>query len=328
MQTFSGIDYIRIDVANQFGLDRLSWDDRLHWVNNNRPDLTRLSAQAEVPVAYDKAVRALVCAETDVPTNHIVGLDATASGIQIMAAMSGCESAARTVNLIDTGKREDIYDAIRQPMSALVGREIPRKRIKKPIMTFFYGSEKVPQDVFPDEEDLSAFYNTLKTMLPGPYELMGLIQSHWDPYATEYTWAMPDGHVVHIPVTEKVDKGIELDEADHLRFTYRANVKQPKDEGRALAANLVHSVDGWVCREMVKGACEQGFYLATIHDCFYAHPNHLDQVRQLYRECLARVADMNMVTAILSQVKGTIVPYHKRAEGLSEKILFSEYALS
>jgi DNA-directed RNA polymerase len=328
MQTFSGIDYIRIDVANQFGLDRLSWDDRLHWVNNNRPDLPRLSAQAEVPIAYDKAVRALICAETDVPTNHIMGLDATASGIQIMAALSGCELSAKAVNLIDTGKREDVYDTVRQPMSERVGQDIPRKKIKKPIMTFFYGSTRVPTQVFPVEEDLSAFYETMRAMLPGPYELMGVIQSHWDPCATEYSWAMPDGHVVHIPVTQKVDKGLELDEADHLRFTYRANVKKPQEEGRALAANLVHSIDGWVCREMVKGACEQGFYLATIHDCFYAHPNHMDQVRQLYRECLARVADMNMVTAILSQIKGSIVPYNKLSEGLSEKILFSEYALS
>jgi len=328
MQTFSGIDYLRIDVANQFGLDRLKWDDRLYWVDDNRPDLVKLSENAKTPMAFDKAVRALVCAENGEPTNHIMGLDATASGIQVMAAMSGCRSSAKAVNLIDTGNREDVYDSVGNEMTDLIGRQIERDTIKKPIMTYFYGSRAVPQQIFGEGKALTAFYNALENQLPGPSELMKLFQSHWDPNATDYQWAMPDGHVVHVPVSVKEDKGLEIDEADHLRFTYRAEVVKPQHQGLALAANIVHSVDGWICREMVKGANAKGFYLATIHDCFYAHPNHMDMVRQLYREAMASVASMNMVTAILSQISGRTIPYHKLSSGLDQDILFSEYALS
>ena len=157
---------------------------------------------------------------------------------------------------------------------------------------------------------------------------MKLFQSFWDPTATKYTWAMPDGHVVHIPVMIKEDKGLEIDEADHLRFTYRAEVVAPRNEGRSLAANIVHSVDAWVAREMIKKASLNGVYLAPIHDCFYAHPNHMNMVRQWYRECVARVADMNLVESILSQISGRRQTYHKLSNDLSKDILQSEYALS
>ncbi len=195
-------------------------------------------------------------------------------------------------------------------------------------IAYFYGSTAVPKKIFGEGEVLSHFYTALKEKLPGPSELMKLFQSHWNPTAIDYQWAMPDGHVVHIPVSTKEDKGLEIDEADHLRFTYRAEVVKPQLHGLALAANIVHSVDGWICREMVKGANINKFYLATIHDCFYAHPNHMNMVRELYRENLAKVADMNMVTAILSQISNKTVPYHKLSMNLEKDILFSEYALS
>ena len=135
MQTFTGTEYVKIDLANQFGLDRLRWQDRLHWVNNNRPDMPTLADKAKVRYAFEKALRALVHAESDQPTNHIMGLDATASGIQIMSAMSGCHLSAKTVNLVDTGNREDLYANISREMSTLLGTEIERDVIKKPVMT-------------------------------------------------------------------------------------------------------------------------------------------------------------------------------------------------
>ena len=34
MQVFSGIDYIKLDLADHFGLDKANFDKRLIWVNN------------------------------------------------------------------------------------------------------------------------------------------------------------------------------------------------------------------------------------------------------------------------------------------------------
>lgn len=329
MQTFTGTEYVKIDLANQFGLNRLRWRERLHWVDNNRPDMSLLLTQAKHKLGFGKALRALIQAENRESSNHIMELDATASGIQVMAAMSGCHNSARAVNLIDTGNRECVYMNTSDTMSDLSGMEIDRDTIKKPVMTFFYGSMAVPRQIFGEGEALVAFFSTLATTLRGPYELMKLFQSCWDPQATVYRWAMPDGHVVHIPVTSKEDKGLEIDEMEpHLRFTYRAEVVQPQLEGRSLAANIVHSVDGFICRQMVKRANEAGFYLASIHDCFYAHPNYMNEVRQLYREIMAEVASMNLVESILSQITGRTIIYHKLSNDLQDSILEAEYHLS
>ena len=327
-QEFSGIEYIKIDVANQFGLNKLKWQERIWWVNNNRPDLDGLRDSAKNPVAFGKGVLALGRAEQGVPINHITNLDATASGLQVMGAMSGCRATAGAVNMIDTGDREDIYAAAAEQMSTILGVDIDKDTIKKPLMTFFYGSMAVPKRVFGDGAGLDAFFGALKVQLPGPFELMQLFQSFWDPTATKYVWAMPDGHVCHIPVATTEERGLEIDEARHLRFQYRAKVVAPQAEGRSLAANIVHSVDAWMCRQMVIRAKELGFYLAPIHDCFYAHPNYMNEVRQLYRDVLAEVADMNLVSAILSQIAGRTVSYKPVGPSLRPEIMKSEYALS
>jgi DNA-directed RNA polymerase len=330
MQEFTGTEYVKIDIANQFGLDRLKWNDRLHWVNDNRNDLRELTNNAESPIMMSKAVRALENIEKGIPINHMVGLDATASGVQIMAAMSGCLSSARTVNLINTGEREDLYSWVAEQMAESCGMKVNRKLVKKPTMTYFYGSHAQPRDTLGGENSkmYTAFINTMQHTLKGPAMLMELFLSLWNPRAKEYMWAMPDGHVVRVPVIETVEKGMEIDEAGHLRYTHRTAIQRPIAKGRALAANIVHSVDAWICREMVRKADKEGYMLGPIHDCFASHPNYLNHVRESYRDSLVQVAEMNLVSLICSQICDRDIGFAKLSDELPGLIKEAEYALS
>jgi DNA-directed RNA polymerase len=328
MQQFTGIEYVKIDIANQFGLDRLKWNDRIHWVNNNRPDLIEIAENSEKPHLYAKAIRALEAAEQGIAYRFNMGLDATASGLQMMAAMSGCQQTARCVNLIDTGNREDVYQEVATTMSQYMKTEVTRKLVKKPIMTFFYGSQAQPKSVFGEGEALIAFYSALGNLMPGAMELMKLFQSYWDPTAYRYQWAMPDGHVVDWPVMESKDQEVEIDEAAHTRFIYRAKYPQPQTQGRSLAANITHSVDAYACREMIRRCHIKGIHMAPIHDCFYAHPNDMNIVRQSYIEVLADISEQNLVSNILSQISGRRNIGYQPDRRLTPLILEANYALS
>lgn len=328
MRTFTGTEYLKIDIANCYGLDKETWDDRLAWVAANEPNLEALDVDAESPILYRKACRALRTTQHGEPTGHIMGLDATASGVQIMGAMSGCIRTATAVNLVNTGRREDLYQNVTSYMNALPGISVTRDVLKKPVMTTFYGSTEQPKQVFGDGPELVAFHKSLQETVTGAYDLMGLFQSFWNPNALYHTWTLPDGHVARVPVTNTVEKSLEIDEFDHLRYAYRSTLLHPKVQSRSLAANIVHSVDGWVVRMMVRAAAKQGFWLAPIHDCFYTSPNYMNQVRQNYLTIMQWIAKSDLVSNILSEISGTYVPYVKHSYTLHHHIANAEYALS
>lgn len=328
MQTFTGREYLKIDIANCFGLDRLDWDERLHWFANNEPVLEQMDVLAESPVLFRKAVRAWRTVQAGKPTNHSMGLDATASGLQIMGCLSGCHNTARAVNLINTGHREDVYQSTSEHMNQAGEIQTTRKQCKKPIMTVFYGSTQQPRQIFGEGLTLSIFYQVLEQDLTGAFELMGIIQSHWQKNVEFHQWTLPDGHVARVPVTETIEKSLEIDEADHMRFAYRAKVIKPQRHSRSLAANIVHSIDGFVVRCMVASAKEHGYWMAPIHDCFYASPNHMNEVRAAYLRILQWIAQQNLVADILSQIAGRPINYRKHSHNLHVAMQDAEYHLS
>ena len=80
MQTFTAIDYLKIDLATTFGLSDLSWDDRLAWFEENEGNLAALVADADEPACFLSGVMAYEDYKAGVPSGHLCGWDATASG--------------------------------------------------------------------------------------------------------------------------------------------------------------------------------------------------------------------------------------------------------
>lgn len=327
LSTFNGLDMLKIDIANCFGLDKVSWIDRLMWFEQHKIELEDLTDQAEAPMLYLKAVRAMRATEKGIPSGHIMFLDATASGLQIMAALSGCKKTASHVNLVNTGHREDVYQEVATLMNQIVGpdNQVTRADIKKPVMTHYYN--KTRQDTLNDEQE-EAFYKVLQYSFEGAEAVKRTINEFWNPEAFEHTWTLPDGHIARVKVTEMIDTRIEVDELDHTTFTYRFEANVSSDINTSLVPNIIHSIDGYIAREMVRRANKEGFELAHIHDAFCAHPNNMQRVRELYRIILAEIADKNVLNDILSEIVNSPVQLIKFSNNLSQDILQSEYALS
>ena len=327
MNKYNGLEMLKIDIANGYGLDKQNWVDRLLWVELHADNLEEFIPEAAEPLLMAKAVYALRRVQAGKATGHNMFLDATASGLQIMACLSGCKETAKHVNLINTGNREDVYIEVTGIMNEELAGEgiVSRDDIKRPLMTHYYNKAK--QDTLLEIQQ-DAFYNALQSSFTGAEAVKATINQYWDPNALEHKWTLPDGHVAKVKVTEMVTAKIEVDELDHVTFNYRFEANQPSEVSTSLVPNIIHSIDAYVVREMVRRANVEGFELAHIHDAFTAHPNHMQRVRELYVEILAEIADSNLLADILSEITGTNVVLTKLSNNLSVDILASEYALS
>lgn len=112
MNKYTPLEYICIHIANSFGKDKLLFEERIEWVKQNGKQLRKLAEHADDKAQYIRGVleleRVLAGQKT---TNMPIGLDATASGLQMLSVMSGCMTTASQVGLVDPNKRCDAYTA-------------------------------------------------------------------------------------------------------------------------------------------------------------------------------------------------------------------------
>lgn len=333
MECFSAFEWLLIDIANRFGLDQSKWQQRLDWALNHLKDNSwPANEEAKEPFMYAKARMELGKARMGLPSGHVVGLDANSSGLQILACLTGCHTTAKHVGLIDTGKLEKVYKLVAETMNTQFGTNYSGADCKSPVMTHFYGSKEEPKNTFgEDTEELKAFYAALEEIAPGPCEAMRDMLASWQPYEPYHCWTLPDGFEVVKPVSEMVDSKIEVDELGHATFTHRMEVFQGTEQGLSIAADVTHSVDAYVVREMVRRAREDGgFTVLTIHDEFKCLPAYVNLMRMYYREILAEIAESDLLSDIISQIRGTPVKFKKFGDGraLADLIRHSEYAIS
>lgn len=251
MQRFTGLQYLQIDIASNYGLDKKTWDERLKWFDENKDCLYELLATAETPALYFAGVSAYEKALRGESSGYPISLDATSSGLQILAALTGDRLAAELCNVISTGLREDAYTGLYQRMLNKAGAEakIKRNDLKDAVMTALYGSQAEPKRVFGEGHLLALFYETMKESAPAAWELNEAFLSMWDPDALINSWVLPDNFHVHVKVMSQVTESVNF--LDEPFDTFR-KVNQPVESGRSLGANTIHSIDGMIVREMTR----------------------------------------------------------------------------
>lgn len=257
MTKYTGWQWLLIDAANQYGHDKKLFEERIEWAESmiaQGPGYLELKTpMAETKPLYIKAVMAIRKAQQGIPTGHMVGVDATCSGIQIMSVLTGCTAGATATGLVDPNVRADAYTCVTNEMANILGNAtgVSRADAKRAVMTSFYGSKAEPKALFgEDTPELNAFYQAASKVAPGAWELLQDLLASWQPYALSHGWKLPDGFDAKVKVMTKREVRIEVDELDHATFSYEFYENQGSRTGLSNVANLTHSMDAYVLREM------------------------------------------------------------------------------
>lgn len=253
-QQFTGWEYLCIDLANHFGLDKELFEDRIQWVYDHIDNLEDFAAEAETPELYKKGVMTLRRAQLGEAIGHVVHFDACCSGIQIMSALTGCEAGAYNTGMIDPRKRMDAYGNTTGVMNEILVDKgmstirVPRKDVKQAMMTSGYGSKAVPKRVFGEGEMLEVFNDAALVIAPGAFRLMDELLLSWRPFALDHTLVFPDGFKAVMRVIETKETRIEVDELDHATFTLQYKVNEGTERGLSNVANPIHGCDAYLLR--------------------------------------------------------------------------------
>lgn len=263
MIKYTGWQYLLIDCANAFGLDKELFETRIAWTETNMPHLERLIDQVKPKdrPLYRKAVMAIRNVLAGNISHDLVSLDACCSGIQVMSALTGCVKGANNTGLVDPTQRKDAYGILKGTMQELLGGDVQvsREHAKDAMMKMFYGSRAEPKAIFgEDTQELSAFYQASCLIAPGAWELLQELVASWRPWALMHGWTLPDGFDVRIKVMVEKDARVKVDELGGASFTYEFKVNEGRKSHVSNAANVVHSVDAYVLR-CIQRRCNYSF---------------------------------------------------------------------
>lgn len=342
MQQFNEIDYLLIQFANEAGMDKHTYEERIEWSKENLNQETS-------PLGF-KTKLAIDKVKKGVKHGCPVYFDAIASGIQILSAVTACEAGCKATGLIDTGVRPNPYRLIADK----VGVDVPYEDCKQAVMTYFYGSRAVPKQVFGDK--LNNFKEACMETFPNAYSLINFLVQTWNSKAYAHEWTMPDGFKVYIPVLQK--EMFEVSIAGYEPMKVISTVNKPMSKGLANAANIAHSLDGYVMRtlirycsydpktietklkkveaELAKRTEEESVYFGditesnyktmstgqligqyldlsdmllykpfdviTVHDNFGCHPKHMNRLRYWYNQIMSRMSTNKYLDSIVSQL--------------------------
>ena len=309
-------DNLYIAIANHAGKDKLSWEDRVEWSRSSLNTIIDGKIKWDEPHLGRKAVKALLDTIDDQPTGYWMTLDATASGIQIMAALSGCKETASATNMVDPAVRRDLYQEVTTAINSLCAIPTTRKVVKKVVMTFFYNSVKTPERML-TKDQLAAFYQVIQQLFPGAYKVMDIVNNLWNTNGSHHRWTLPDGHVAHVPVLGAVKYNTPYGSIHRTELVTSPNY-------RSLLPNVIHSIDGYIAREMIR-RCD--FEVIHIHDCFGSHPNNMGVIAQRYREILAEISDSTLLNSIVKELSMG-KSWFPIFPSLKHEILNSNYMLS
>ena len=257
MEKFKPIEWIAIDIASKYGMDKETFEKRLEFGNSLKEELKSTSLEAVVKKYVEEADEPDMFVRTLVSMSDIIKSGETAFPIGVDVASSGPQIDTTGIRdeegMVTTGAISDcvpnLYLDIQKEMQKYLPINLTREQVKKATVPYVYGSTAVPKAVFGDYYKWfqKAFFKKAK----GVVVVNNALIDAWRNDVVIYEHTLPDGFQARTLSTKVMPFRYQI---GNTSYTYVEEVLAPKEKGedktKALSANVTHSIDGFILREL------------------------------------------------------------------------------
>ena len=318
--THDAKEWLAFQVATSYGLDKATMRERQKWVRENLSLISQIAKDpidtlpewetAEEPwtflAACDEYYNCVITG-TRQTTNLPVAVDATCSGLQILAGLCRCAGTAELVNVLPSDKPQDAYKVIAEEAKPHVPEHLrpymDRKTTKRTVMTVPYNAKPFSnrgyirealkeKGIEVDKDDLTAVVKAVRDamnkVVPGPMRVMKWIEKEVagciDRGDTSITWVTPSGFVVTQKLMKKNITFIDLKLLGRCQVNVADGETDEVDKNHhknATAPNLIHSLDASLLH---LSALRFDAPISLIHDSVLCLASNMSLLSDIVRE--------------------------------------------
>ena len=337
--------WLAFQVATTYGLDKAPMQERIAWAHNNHGLIESIALDpigylhewevADEPwtflAACDEYYHCIIKCDRHY-TNLPVAVDATCSGLQILAGLAKDASTAELVNVLPSDKPQDAYKVIAEQAKPHVPEcirpHMDRKTTKRTVMTVPYNAKPYSNRAYirealkekgveVEKDDLTATVKAVRdamnVIVPGPMKVMKWIEQEVgkaiDRGATSLTWVTPSGFTVKQKLMKPKVQSIEL------QLMGRVQIKVATEEGdkvdknhhkNATAPNLIHSLDASLLH---LSALRFNAPISLIHDSVLCRATDMSVLSAIVRETYMHLfAEHDYLTAFAHYIGAETKP--------------------
>ena len=337
--------WLRFQVATCYGLDKETLNDRLAWTYENEWLIERIACEpidslpnweeVEEPWQFLSACDEMyhcVIKRDRISTGLPIAIDATCSGLQILAGLAKDKSTAELVNVVNSDKPQDAYKVVAELAKPNCPEHIQpymdRKTVKRTVMTIPYNAKPFSNRSYikdalrekgymPESgelgETVTAVRDALSYKFPGPMSVMKWIETEVSKAikrgATHLEWVTPSGFVVSQRIFKQEYERITLKVLGKCNMRVGTGDSDKVDKARhkaATAPNLIHSLDAsLLCLATLKFNNP----IALIHDSVLCRATDMTELSRIVRETYMHLfAEHDYLTDFAHQIGAETEP--------------------
>ena len=337
--------WIRFHVATTYGLDKETMSDRLHWTYENEWLINSIALDpignisdweiAEEPWQFLAACDEFyhcVAKRDRLSTGLPIAIDATCSGLQILAGLAKDKSTAKLVNVLPSDKPQDAYKVVAETSKPYIPEKFrphwDRKCTKRTVMTIPYNAKPFSnrsyirealkeKDIKIEKEELTqtvrAVRDAMNEIVPGPMSVMKWIEDEVSKAikrgVRELKWVTPSGFVVRQKLMKTKWERVTLQVMGQCNMRVATGDTDEVDRNRhkaATAPNLIHSLDASL---LCLSAMRFNAPIALIHDSVLCRATDMSHLSALVRETYMHLfAEHDYLTDFAQQIGAETEP--------------------